>query len=83
MNDQALAMINLVYFSANFPHDFIYKVWEGNLAVHFSNKMEGIVSRNKSGHCDYNCFFRFFLELTTDNQQLLCDWIVKNYSHNK
>ena len=66
-----------VYFAFNFPSDFIEKVWaNNNLMEHIKSKFDGYY--NKYGADAV--MNRFYVELDRENQQILEDWILKNYS---
>lgn len=72
------AAINFAYFAANFPHDFIDKVWgdDKHLADHFKEKLH---SYAKNGFVDMGGFMRFFMDLGTENMIKLLDWVRDNY----
>lgn len=61
----------LIGFGYNYPHDFINQVWAHNetLVDHFNSKL-----RNGKG------FFDFFMNLSSNNQRLLLNWIDENYN---
>jgi hypothetical protein len=81
MNKTSLSMINLAYFSANFPDGFISDVWSGSEADHLEQKFSHHVFRSMKGYCDIGSFFTWFLELDATNQSVLCDWIELNYHY--
>lgn len=64
------ACINVFYFGANHPHDFIEKVWADQpwLAKHLGDKFSSSPS-----------FFAFFFKIDTDNQKKLIEYINQNY----
>jgi hypothetical protein len=74
-------MINLAYFSANFPDGFISEVWSGSEADHLEQKLSHHVFRSMKGYCDIGSFFNWFLELDATNQSVLCEWIELNYHY--
>lgn len=75
-------MRNLVYFSANFPLNFIEKCWEDNpgLAKHIRCKLLAISDKENLSYISLNAFYRFFFDLDASNQAKLCEWIIKNYN---
>lgn len=72
------AMINFAYFTANFPSDFIEKVWKDDerLIKHFNEKLKQF---SGSRMIDIGSFVRFFLDLNGDNQIKLTNWIENEY----
>jgi len=66
-----------VYFSYNYPNDFIKKVWDGNenLIKHLESKFSNIYDKYGS----QQVMFRFYTELSGGNQKELENWIITNY----
>ncbi len=62
-----------ILFGFNFPPDFINVVWADSpaLADHLNQKFEQILSKNDSS----SAFFKFYLELDNDNQQMMDEYI--------
>lgn len=68
MKNSNKAIKNYIYFTSNYPHDFIEKCFgTGTMGVHLKSKFNG----------DVNKFFR---ELDNENQVKLLDWIYQNYN---
>jgi len=69
--------IRLIYFGFNFPPDFIAKVWEDtpHLISHFNETLSHLYQNYGVGLV----FFKFFIALSTDNQEKLINWIDLNY----
>ena len=68
---QIEAMRKYVYFTFDWPPDFVKKVWgnDSDLARHFVRKLE------QTGY-DIN---KFFGELSKPNQHRLLSWILDNF----
>jgi hypothetical protein len=66
-----------VYFSFNYPHDFIGKIWadEPVLVNHLNEKF--ISYYDKYGPT--GVMNKFYVELDSGNQKKLEDWILANY----
>ena len=67
----------LIYFGYNYDYDFIQKVWadDPNLAEHLKDKFNVYYNQ-------YGCravFQQFFVNLSSDNQVRLVNWINDNY----
>lgn len=82
MNTPALSIINFVYFTANFPYNFIEECWGYNTmeSSHMRMKLEG--SQKKSGvmtHITSGAMIDFFFDLSRSNQTKLAEWIEANY----
>lgn len=73
------AIVNFMYFTTNFPQDFIEKCWEGqdNLITHLQKKIRGIVG--KSSTCTAEHIIHFCLGLSREHQVKLAQWIDRNY----
>jgi len=86
MTPTAAAVINFVYFTANFPYDFIEQCWgvDTSEAKHFRSKLESCQRTSKNmSHIDSGTFLAFFFELSRSNQEKLADWIEQNYHHSE
>lgn len=68
---QIEAMRKYVYFTFNWPPDFVGRIWGKGTddTRHFVSKLEGY---------NYN-IDRFFVELSPSNQQRMLEWILENY----
>lgn len=77
-NSSTSPMRKYVYFSFNYPYDFISKVWadDQNLATHLQGKFDGIYDKYGAKAAMNS----FFVELDAGNQQKLEDWIQNNYN---
>jgi len=65
-----------VYFSFNYPYDFIERIWAGNhLVEHLRQKYDGYCEQYGSGAA----FNQFYVNLDTENQKILEGWILENY----
>ena len=73
--------INFVYFTANFPSNFIEQVWEGNqhLIDHLTAKFNSIVKRADEGFVSPGTFLKFVFELDGENKETLVEWVENNY----
>lgn len=85
MDNKINAVINFVFFLANFPGSFneiISKIWANNpgLAQHFISKINGLNPDN-SGSITPGTIIRFFFELSNHNQIIFLEWIEKNYHY--
>ena len=71
----------VIYFTANFNHDFIQKVWADDLrmAAHLNSKLISRVI--KSRYVTPGDFILWFFELSKPNQEKLITWIDKNYKN--
>ena len=79
MDKTSLNAINkFFYFSMNYPHDFIEKVWSDDiwLAKHLRNKFE--VQYIKHG--SYGVVNAFYGELDWNNRIKLMNWVMNNYN---
>jgi hypothetical protein len=68
---------NYVYFTYNYPSDFIEKAWAENqgMAQHLKNKFAGFYDRYGAN----GVMNKFYTELDGENQKILEDWIMANY----
>lgn len=67
MKNSNKAIKNYIYFTFNYPHNFIESCFgTKTLGTHLKNKFDGNVNK-------------FFTELSLENQELLLDWIEQNY----
>lgn len=69
----AIAAIKVwCYWCSNYndPKEWIYEIWPGFMGDHFHDKF--IYECN----ADMN---RFYRELSSDNQELLSSWVLRNY----
>jgi hypothetical protein len=65
-----------VYFSYNFPHDFIEQIWgEGAMGRHLKDKFTSYYKK----HGDKAVMTAFYVNLDSENQQMLEDYIINNY----
>lgn len=83
-SDKVKLVRDFAYFTANFPYDFIEKVWNDNLimAVHLRNKLNGQSLRLKINYVSFEAFMRWFFDLDDENQRKLIVWISNNYHIN-
>ena len=77
MKNTHKACINLMYFMANYPYDFINKCWNDEpwLMNHLIEKFNGYCKNETT----LTGFSRFFYNLDTENQVKLLTWIEENY----
>ena len=61
----------VIMYGFNFEHNFICKVWNGNIANHLQNKFSDIYNRKGSNAA----FFCFYTELDENNKQILINYI--------
>lgn len=78
MNTKANAMLNLAYFAANYPSNFIEKAFERqpDLIPHLKGKFAKCYASDKP----LGAVLRFIYELDEDNQETLLTWIDRNYT---
>lgn len=61
-----------VYFTLNYPYDFIWRVWGGSgLAEHLQSKFNNIIDENRMD--------KFYCELDKSNQSKLLEWVIIHY----
>lgn len=70
--------INFMYFANNFSLSQLDAIFNalGN-PNHFRDKLT-----NMRGESGTDKFFRWFMELSTDNQLIVTNWITANYKNN-
>ena len=66
-----------VYFAYNYPPNFIAQAWADNtnMGQHLQEKFSGYYTKYGAE----GVMNRFYVELSTDNQKILEDWILANY----
>ncbi|MDD5013473.1 MAG: hypothetical protein PHW73_00040 [Atribacterota bacterium] len=71
--------IDFAYFAANFPPDFIEKVWsdEPHIAQHLKEKLHRYAENET--FISVGTFMKWFFDLDMGNQHKLTDWIQNNY----
>lgn len=67
---------NWVYFTYNYPHNFVHKVFNNE---HFEAKF----SRAYERHGSASAVVSFWHELDTENQKMLAVWVKNNYFNYK
>lgn len=80
MNKEALTAINKwFYFSMNYSHDFIEKIWgdEPWLAKHIREKFEHLYGLYGS----YGVINALYGELDTTNRVKFMNWVMSNYNN--
>lgn len=79
----ANAMEKLMFFTANFPRDFIEQCWDDDklLANHLREKLMGIVRTSPEPYTTSGDIIKFCFELDTTSREKLFNWIEENYSH--
>lgn len=65
---------NFMYFGHNYPSNFISQIWGEGMANHLQSKFHSMYERKGT-----LTFFSWFMELDPTNQEILTDWIEKNY----
>lgn len=77
------AIRNFVYFTLNFPLDFVEQVWksEPNLAKHLREKLHGY--SGEKGYTSGGDMITFFVNLSSDRQKQLAEWADENYNEVK
>ena len=70
--------INFVYFTTNFPDNFIAECWKDNqlLKNHLQQKF-------KSDYISASDFLDWFFALDEENMKKLIIWIDENYNYRK
>jgi len=86
MKTKNLAVVNFVYFLANFPmqfNDIIRAVWADDklLADHLILKIDGIIAKEcpNKGCLPPAAIVSFFFELSRGDQYKFAEWIERNY----
>ncbi len=71
MTQEIFAMEKMMYFFTNHgpAEEVVRNIWTGIEADHFMDKLKA---------CDYS-FAEFFYELSADNQEKFCQYILDNY----
>jgi len=66
-----------VYWCFNYTPNFIEECWadDPNLAHHLKSKFMGYYDQVGA----YGVMNKFFVELSSDNQQILIDYVMNNY----
>jgi hypothetical protein len=65
-----------VYFGFNYPQDFIQQIWgDDSLANHIQTKFDKYYDTVGAA----GVMNRFYVELDSENQRKLEDWIIQNY----
>jgi hypothetical protein len=65
---------NFMYFGHNYPSNFISQIWGEGMANHLQSKFHSMYERKGT-----MTFFSWFMELDSTNQEILTNWIEKNY----
>lgn len=65
---------NFMYFGHNYPSNFISQIWGEGMANHLQSKFHSMYERKGT-----MTFFSWFMELDSTNQEILTDWVEKNY----
>lgn len=76
--DPATAVNKVLMFGFNYPPQFITSVWadEPSLAQHLQGKFSGYYNRFSAN----GVFANFYINLDSENQRKLVDWILANYN---
>lgn len=67
---------DFVLYGYNFESGFIQKVWSGTLADHLQSKFNDFYNRYGAAQV----FFKFYTELSIENQHKLANYITENYN---
>lgn len=76
--------LNFIYFTTNFPMDFIEQCWEKQgktLILHLRNKMKTTDGGYFGSYISAGNFMDWFFELSRPNQIQLLEWIDENYDY--
>ena len=65
---------NFMYFGHNYHSNFISQIWGEGMANHLQSKFHSMYERKGT-----LTFFSWFMELDSTNQEILTDWVEKNY----
>ena len=65
---------NFMYSGHNYPSNFISQIWGEGMANHLQSKFHSMYERKGT-----LTFFSWFMELDSTNQEILTDWVEKNY----
>jgi hypothetical protein len=66
-----------VYFSQNYPNDFIEQIWgtSGNMSKHLNDKFSLYYDK----HGSVGAMVGFYMNLDSENQKMLEEYIINNY----
>lgn len=78
MNTRVKAMLNFAYFCSNYPSDFIEEAFKNHpeKIKHLKSKFADAYASAKA----VGAVTRFVHELDETNQEILLDWIDRNYT---
>lgn len=78
MKDTHKSTINFIYFIANFPPNFINKIWadDSKMRDHLNEKFNSIVTDTAQ---NLGKFMLWFYDLDQKNQIKLLEWVDENY----
>lgn len=77
VGDKKLSAKKYIYFSFNYPYNFIEKAWADNknLINHLKEKFDSYYKKYGAG----SVMNQFYVNLDSENQQILENWIENNY----
>lgn len=79
-NNKTEATINFIYFANNFTHEQLVKAIETTSAPdHLFQKLKAMDEKLGIGN-GTTAFFKWFMELSLDNQKVIVNWVNQNYS---
>lgn len=64
-----------VYFSMNYPGNFIEQIWDSRIADHLKGKFDTAYKKYGS----VGAMVGFYINLDNENQKMLEDYITNNY----
>ena len=80
MNKHQFLVANFIYFTFNFPYDFLKEIFKNEREyLHFKSKFD---SYNKSSNSAL-AVLKLFTEMSEDNQVIFLDWVENNYCFNE
>ena len=75
MQGKNVLVDKVIMFGFNYPHNFINKIWVGNIADHLNSKFIDCYDK----HGSKAAFQMFYIGLDMENRGLLIDWIEHNF----
>lgn len=76
-----VAINKFIYFSLNFPHDFIEKIWGERKPFSLSEHLQGKFNNFYERYGSAGVMQVFYAELDGNNKRLMLDWILNNWDN--
>jgi len=78
MKENLIAINKWVYFTLNYPYDFIAKVWADT--PHLINHLKGKFNAYYEDCGSYGVMGKFYANLDKSNQVKLMTWVMDNFN---